>query len=106
MSDRFLWVDVSWAYKTTRWNIYKTFCLSKSQEYGQAYQHYRYPELGPQVRVRAEVKTGDCRSRTQRTLSDAIRNITTNGGRNCLPQVHATIRGSNGSYSMNLSQQY
>lgn len=105
-SDRDVWADVSWAYKTTRWNIYKTFCITPKSQYAQAYERYNHPELGPQVRVRAEIKQGDCRSRTQRTLSSDIRTINTNGGRNCHPQIHANISGTNGSYNLRLTQQY
>lgn len=105
-SDRDTWVDLSWAYKTTRWNIYKTFCITPKSQYAQAYERYNHPELGPQVRVRAEIKQGDCRSRTSRTLSDDIRTINTNGGGNCHPQIHANISGTNGGYRLRLSQQY
>ena len=105
-SDRDAWVDLSWAYKTTRWNIYKTFCITPKSQYAQAWERYNHPELGPQVRVRAEIKQGDCRSRTSRTLSQDIRTINTNGGRNCHPQIHANISGTNGGYTLRLSQQY
>ena len=105
-SDRDAWVDVSWAYKTTRWNIFKTFCLTPKSQYGRTHQRFNYPELGPQIRVRAYVKQGDCRSGNYRNLSGDIRDIKTNGGRNCLPQILGTITGSNGSYTLRMSQQY
>lgn len=102
-SDHDAWVDISWAYKITGWHIDKAFCLRP----GESTHHgilYRSPELGPQVRVRAEIKHGDCRSGNFRVVS-AHDNISTVIS-NATPRIQAHIQGSGGSYNVRLQISY
>lgn len=60
-SGKPVWVDISWAYKVTGWTIDTAFCLQPGQSSTQHSILYRSPELGPEMRVRVEIKNqSDC----------------------------------------------
>jgi hypothetical protein len=62
------WVDVSWSYPAQPWHIESAFCL-RPRESKNHVETYHVGSFVPQVRVRAEVKRGDCRSATITTVS-------------------------------------
>ena len=102
-TDHDAWVDISWAYKITGWHIDKAVCLPP----GGSVHHgilYRSPELGPQVRVRAEIKHGDCRSGNFREVS-AHENIST-AISNANPRIQGLIQGSGGNYHIRMQISY
>jgi hypothetical protein len=60
-SEKPVWVDISWAYKNEGWRMDREFCLQPRQMSSPHTILYRSPELGPEMRVRAEIKNGsDC----------------------------------------------
>ncbi len=97
-SNHDAWVDVSWAYKITGWTIDKAFCLKPGQNTYHSIW-YRSPELGPQIRVRAEIKNGDCRAGNITVVQDKA-DIATNWSP-LTPEYSATINGT-GSYSLRM----
>ncbi|HEY5218738.1 MAG TPA: hypothetical protein VIJ16_02960 [Gemmatimonadaceae bacterium] len=100
VSDKQVWLTVYWSYKAlATWHIEKATCLTPGAKWNGAIL-YRTPELGPQIRVRAEVMHGDCRSSVYRDVegkADIPTNITPP-----TPRVHAYIKGSNGNYNVDV----
>lgn len=61
-SDRAVWYILFWSYRLkTGWEIENSFCVGPKQSRIQSIV-YNYPQLGPQVRLEAQVKRGasDC----------------------------------------------
>ena len=76
-TSKSLWVDVSWSTKwKSGWSIESAFCVAP-QRTGRHTVHFSSPEFGPQIRVRAEVKHGDCRSGNITTVAGEFKNIPT-----------------------------
>ena len=74
-TGKYLWVDVSWSTKwKSGWSIESAFCVDP-QRTGNHTVHFSSPEFGPQIRVRAEVKQGDCRSRNITVVSGEFKDI-------------------------------
>ncbi len=95
-SDRDSWVTVYWAYHLTGWHIERAFCLKPGQKWDGGI-NYSTPEIGPQIKVRAEVMHGDCRSGVYRDVEGRV-NIPTNI--RPYPYVGASINGSGGNYNV------
>jgi hypothetical protein len=68
-TDKYVWADISWSYTSQAWHIDRAFCLAPGQTESDQIT-YNHESLGPQVRFRAEIKSGDCRSGTQTTITN------------------------------------
>ena len=68
-TNKFVWADVSWSYVSQAWHIERAFCLGAGQTESVQIT-YNHESLSPEVRFRAEIKSGDCRSGTETTLTN------------------------------------
>jgi hypothetical protein len=99
-SDRQVWLTVYWGYKMTPgYHIQKATCLKPGESWHGSIG-YGVPEAGPQIKVRAEVMNGDCRSGVFRDVDSAF-NIPTNV-KPLTPKITSTISGNNGNYSVKI----
>lgn len=68
-TKRYVWFDVSESHKMrSDWSIVKAFCLAPGEKGGYNFSHDYSDMQVPQLRVRAELKEGDCRSGNWRVL--------------------------------------
>jgi hypothetical protein len=98
-TDKYAWVDVSWAYKTTKWNIDKAFCVAPHSRESHHIQ-FNFARLGAEIRVRAEVKRGNCGSSNIEMVQErtSLGASYTTQHRN----VYATLDKPNSGYRMRL----
>jgi hypothetical protein len=60
-TNRYAWVTVWYAYAIHGWRLEREMCM-KPFDVWKGSINYNTPELGPELKVRAEVKNGDCRT--------------------------------------------
>jgi hypothetical protein len=101
-SDRESWVDIAKGYKVTPgWRIQTAFCLKPGQ--AKNFDTVFSPLGGPEVRVRAEVKKGDCTSGNVTMVSTHM--DTPIGGRaSAVQELQSFVRGTNNSYSITIDK--
>jgi hypothetical protein len=74
------WVDFSWSYKGQIWHIDKAVCI-KPHKWDRDSIRYNHADLGPQFRLRTEIKLAGCANGTHAVLTREA-SVTKSGRRN------------------------
>jgi hypothetical protein len=62
------WVDFSWSYKGQIWHIDRAVCI-KPHKWDRDTIRYNHDDLGPQIRLRTEIKLAGCANGTHTVLT-------------------------------------